>query len=42
MHDLGRMLATWAGWGMRVLLVPDDEMMKNPEIEIREPREGEE
>jgi hypothetical protein len=42
MHDFGRILTTWAGWGMRVLLVPDDELMENPDIEVREPKKGEE
>jgi hypothetical protein len=40
MHEFGRMLMTWAGWGMRVLLVPDDQLTENPEIEVREPQSG--
>lgn len=45
-HDLswqefGRLLTTHAGWGMRIILVPDDETHVTPSIEVREPREGE-
>jgi len=35
--EFGRMLATFAGWGMRLCFVPDDEIDREPEIEVREP-----
>ncbi len=35
------MLATYAGWGMRICFVPNDEIDKEPEIEIREPEDEE-
>jgi len=36
-EEFGRMLTTFAGWGMRVCFVPDDELEKVPKIAIREP-----
>ncbi len=38
--ELGRLLATYAGWGMRIVFVPDDELDEEPAIEVREPDEG--
>jgi hypothetical protein len=45
-HDLsweefGRLLTTYAGWGMRIIFVPEDETHIEPQIEVREPREDE-
>lgn len=45
-HDLsweefGRLLTTCAGWGMRLIFVPDDETHLEPRIEVREPRRDE-
>jgi hypothetical protein len=37
LSEFGRTLVTFAGWGMRICFVPDDEIDKEPEIEIREP-----
>jgi hypothetical protein len=31
------MLGTFAGWGMRICFVPEDEISKEQEIEVREP-----
>ena len=39
--DFGRLLGTFAGWGMRIAFVPDDLIAEEPEVEVREPREGE-
>jgi hypothetical protein len=39
--EFGRLLTTYAGWGMRVAFVPDDETHIEPTIEVREPGEGE-
>jgi hypothetical protein len=39
-RDFGRRLTTYAGWGMRIVFVPDDELDEEPRIEIREPEEA--
>jgi hypothetical protein len=36
-EEFGRMLCVYAGWGMRIVFVPDDELEQQPEIEVREP-----
>ena len=33
----GKMLCAYAGWGMRIVFVPDDELEKAPKIVVREP-----
>jgi hypothetical protein len=35
--EFGRLLTTYAGWGMRIIVVPDDELDDEPRIEVREP-----
>lgn len=35
--EFGRMLCTYAGWGMRIVFVPDDELDKQPKIAVRDP-----
>ena len=35
--EFGRMLRTFSGWGMRICFVPEDELTREPEIEVREP-----
>ncbi|MGD0076947.1 MAG: hypothetical protein ABSD31_21875 [Candidatus Binataceae bacterium] len=35
--EFGRLLITYAGWGLRIVFVPDDELHKQPRIEVREP-----
>jgi hypothetical protein len=35
--ELGRMLTTFAGWGMRIVFVPEEEIDREPRIEVREP-----
>jgi hypothetical protein len=35
--EFGRLLTTYAGWGMRIVFVPDDEVHEEPQIEVREP-----
>lgn len=37
LREFGRMLMTYAGWGMRICFVPDDELEREPDIEVREP-----
>ncbi len=36
-REFARMLHTWNGWGIRITLVPDDELYEHPAIEVREP-----
>jgi len=33
----GRLLCTYAGWGMRIAFVPEDRIEEPPHIEVREP-----
>jgi hypothetical protein len=35
--EFGRMLTTFAGWGMRLVVVPDDETHDRPTIRVRDP-----
>jgi hypothetical protein len=37
LREFGRLLVAHAGWGMRIVFVPDDELEKMHPIEIREP-----
>ena len=39
LREFGRLLLTHAGWGMRMVFVPDDRIDEDPEIEVREPSE---
>jgi hypothetical protein len=39
-EDFGKMLLTWEGWGVRMVMVPDDELEKLPIIQVREPTDG--
>ncbi|HBK59977.1 MAG TPA: hypothetical protein DDZ84_04185 [Firmicutes bacterium] len=38
-EEFGRMLTTYAGWGMRICFVPEDQLEREPEIEVREPND---
>ena len=40
LEEFGRMLTTYAGWGMRIVFVPDDDLEKEPTIVIGEPEES--
>ena len=33
----GRMLCTYAGWGMRIVFVPDDELAQTPKVVVKDP-----
>jgi hypothetical protein len=35
--EFGRMLTTFAGWGMRLVVVPDDQTHEKPTIRVRDP-----
>lgn len=37
--EFGRLLCTYAGWGMRIAFVPEDALVALPTIEVREPEE---
>jgi hypothetical protein len=37
LEEFGRMLTTYAGWGMRIEFVPDDQLHRRPTLEVREP-----
>ena len=39
LRDFGRMLRTFAGWGMRISFVPEDRIEDQPEVVIREPKD---
>ncbi len=41
LDEFGRLLTTYAGWGMRITFVPRDETERTPEIEVRNVKEGE-
>jgi hypothetical protein len=40
LEKFGRLLRTYAGWGMRIVFVPDDSTHEEPVIEVREPKKG--
>ncbi|MBI4316905.1 MAG: hypothetical protein HY675_00325 [Chloroflexi bacterium] len=35
--EFGRLLTTYAGWGMRIVFVAEDEIHEEPEIVVCEP-----
>ena len=35
LQEFGRMLTTFEGWGMRIEIVPDDEIEKRPDIVVK-------
>jgi hypothetical protein len=35
--EFGKLLCVYAGWGMRIVFVPDDELDHTPNIAVREP-----
>ncbi len=39
LEEFGAMLTTYAGWGMRIVFVPDNELEKPPVIVISEPED---
>lgn len=38
MEEFGKLLVTYAGWGMRIEFVPDDQLHRRPAHEVREPK----
>ncbi len=41
LEEFGRMLLTYNGWGMRITFVEEEDIYEEPDIEVREPHEGE-
>ena len=41
LREFGRLLRTYAGWGMRIIFVPEESTHEVPVIEVREPNKGE-
>lgn len=39
MQEFGKLLSCFEGWGMRIIMVPEDETYQSPPIEIKEPDE---
>jgi hypothetical protein len=39
LREFGRLLVTHAGWGMRIVFVPDDQIDKVHPVEMREPED---
>ena len=37
--EFGRLLCTYAGWGMRIAFVPEDALAETPTIDVREPED---
>lgn len=39
MQEFGKMLTVFAGWGMRIVIVPEEDIYESPTIEVRDPVE---
>jgi hypothetical protein len=37
-REFGRLICTYAGWGMRIEFVADNEIHRRPKLEVREPK----
>ncbi len=37
LQEFGRLLRTYAGWGMRIEFLPHDQLHRRPTLEVREP-----
>jgi hypothetical protein len=40
LREFGRMMTTYSGWGCRIIFVPDDEVHREPKVEVKEPTGG--
>ena len=38
--EFGKLIVVHAGWGMRVMFVPEDEVHRQPRVEVREPEDS--
>jgi hypothetical protein len=39
LQEFGTLLATYAGWGMRIEFTPDDATERRPQLVVRDPEE---
>lgn len=39
LEEFGKMLVTYAGWGMRIEFVPEDDLHRRPKLKVEEPGE---
>jgi hypothetical protein len=37
-EQFAKLVVVYAGWGMRITFVPDDEIHRHPRVEVREPK----
>jgi hypothetical protein len=37
LQDFGRLLCTFAGWGMRIVFLPENDIASQPPVEVRDP-----
>jgi hypothetical protein len=37
LQEFGRLVRTYAGWGMRIEFVPEDDTHRRPALVVREP-----
>ncbi len=38
-HEFGKLICTFAGWGMRIEFAPEEEIHRRPRLEVKEPKE---
>ena len=38
LHEFGRLLRVYAGWGMRIAFVPEELVSEQPTVKVREPK----
>ena len=36
-REFGRLICTYAGWGMRIEFTPEDAIHRRPKLEVKEP-----
>jgi hypothetical protein len=36
-HEFGKMIVSFAGWGMRIEFTPEDEIHRRPKLEVKQP-----
>jgi hypothetical protein len=42
LQEFGKLLSCFEGWGMRIIMVPEDETHQSPPIEVKEPEDDKE
>lgn len=38
-REFGKVIVTYAGWGMRIEFTPEDEVHRRPKLEVKEPKD---